>query len=384
MATNRIIPPQPEQHEARPGEALPAELEQQQRQDRRLRRTLQAGAVAQIVVGVAVVLAICYLAKLVLVTLLVSVMLALMLEPVVALLQRVRVPRPAGALVAVLLLLGACWGASYAFYNRAVSFANELPSYSEKIRALVAPVIQQTQDIKQTTEKILPAATQTSKKAVPVKVENAGGSDVITKNVGMVTELVTTLSFIPFLVYFMLGWREQGRARTVKLFRPELRSNAFVTLGQISVMMRGFIAGNFAMGVFMGLISMLVFGLLGLKYFYFLGLISGFLSLVPYLGVALAAIPPLVAGLGTLSHTGLLIVAATVLGLHVFCLNVLYPKFLGKRLQLNPLVVTMSLLIWGWIWGAPGLVLAVPVTGAIKIVCDNFRPLQRFGEWMGE
>jgi predicted PurR-regulated permease PerM len=105
---------------------------------------------------------------------------------------------------------------------------------------------------------------------------------------------------------------------------------------------------------------------------------------VPYLGVALALIPPLVAGLGTLSSTGFVIVVATVLGLHVFSLNVLYPKFLGKRLQLNPLVVTMALLIWGWIWGAPGLVLAVPVTGAIKIVCDNFRPLQRFGEWMGD
>jgi predicted PurR-regulated permease PerM len=384
MAIHRIIPPQTEQLEARPGEALSPEQEQQQRQERRLRRTLHAAAASEIVVGVAVVLAICYLAKLVLVTLLVSVLLAFMLEPVVGLLERVRVPRAAGALIAVLLLLGACWGASYFFYYRAVSFAHELPGYSEKLRSLMAPVVQQTKDIKQTTEKILPSEAQTSKKAVPVKVENTGGPDVITKNVGVVTELAMTLSFIPFLVYFMLGWREQGRARTVQLFRPELRSNAFVALGQISVMMRGFIVGNFIMGAFMGLISTLVFALLGLKYFYFLGFISGFLSLVPYLGVALAVIPPLVAGLGTLSNTGLLILAATVLGLHVFSLNVLYPKFLGKRLQLNPLVVTMSLLIWGWIWGAPGLVLAVPVTGAIKIVCDNFRPLQRFGDWMGD
>ncbi|HET7872638.1 MAG TPA: AI-2E family transporter [Terriglobales bacterium] len=378
MAVHRINPPHEEQ-------ALSPELQQKEIQERRLRRTLQAAGVAHIVVGVAVVLVICYLAKLVLVTLLVSVLLAFMLEPLVGLLRRARVPRSVGALIAVLLLVGACWVASYFFYNRAVSFIHELPGYSQKIRDLISPLLKQTKDITQTTQKIIPPATEGSKKAVPVKVENTGAApDIVTKNVGIVTELALTLSFIPFLVYFMLSWLDHGRDRTVQLFRPDLRSNAFTALRQISVMMRGFILGNFIMGLFMSIVSTVVFGLLGVHYFYFLGFISGFLSLVPYLGVALALIPPLVAGLGTLSSTGFVIVVATVLGLHVFSLNVLYPKFLGKRLQLNPLVVTMALLIWGWIWGAPGLVLAVPVTGAIKIVCDNFRPLQRFGEWMGD
>jgi predicted PurR-regulated permease PerM len=377
MAIHRITAPQEQ--------PLSPELQQQQIQERRLQRTMKAAAIAQIVLGVAVVLVICYLAKLVLVTLLVSVLLAFMLEPLVVLLNRVRIPRSIGALVAVLVLLGACWGATYFFYSRAVSFIHELPSYSQKVRGMISPVVKQTKDLKQTTEKIIPPATEASKKAVPVKVENTGAApDIVTKNVGMVTELVLTLSFIPFLVYFMLSWLDHGRERTVQLFRPDLRSNAFTALRQISVMMRGFILGNFIIGIFISAISTVVFGLLDLHYFYFLGFISGFLSLVPYLGVALALIPPLVAGLGTLTSTGFIIVVATVLGLHVFSLNVLYPKFLGKRLQLNPLVVTLSLLIWGWIWGAPGLVLAVPVTGAIKIVCDNFRPLQRFGEWMGD
>jgi predicted PurR-regulated permease PerM len=377
MAIHRITAPQEQ--------PLSPELQQQQLQERRLQRTMKAAAIAQIVVGVAVVLVICYLAKLVLVTLLVSVLLAFMLEPLVALLKRARIPRSIGALVAVLVLLGVCWGATYFFYSRALSFIHDLPSYSQKVRGMLSPVVKQTKDLQQTTEKIIPPATEASKKAVPVKVENTGGApDLVTKNVGMVTEVALTLSFIPFLVYFMLSWLDHGRDRTVQLFRPDLRGNAFTALRQISVMMRGFILGNFIMGIFMSLISTVVFGLLGLHYFYFLGIISGFLSLVPYLGVALAIIPPIVAGLGTLNSTGLLIVVATVLALHVFSLNVLYPKFLGKRLQLNPLVVTLALLIWGWIWGAPGLVLAVPVTGAIKIVCDNFRPLQRFGEWMGD
>ena len=115
-------------------------------------------------------------------------------------------------------------------------------------------------------------------------------------------------------------------------------------------MMKSFIAGNFVIGLFMGICSMVIFGFLGVPYFYFIGFISGFLSLMPYLGIVVAVLPPLAAGIGVMSDTRLLLVAATVFGLHMLAMNVLYPKILGSRLQLNPLVVTISLLIWGFIW----------------------------------
>ena len=77
-------------------------------------------------------------------------------------------------------------------------------------------------------------------------------------------------------------------------------------------------------------------------------------------------------------------IVVTVLGLHMVALNVLYPKFLGNRLQLNPLAVTMSLLVWGWLWGAMGLLLAIPITAAMKIVFDHVEALKPFGTWIGE
>lgn len=389
MATNRIIPP-PEQpgpqltsKEAADAEAL-AKAELEQRQERKFKNALRAGAVAQVVIGMLAVLAVCYVAKLVLVTLLFSVLIAFTLEPVVNLLQRFRMPRSAGSFLAVLLLCGAAWAASYFFYNRAISFAHELPKYSQQIRGKLSRVTKQTNDLKETTQKILPGEAQKSKNAVPVKVESNSGSELFTQGLGTVTEVLAAIAFVPFLVYFMLSWQEHARTKTVELFRPENRTTAYVTLGQISTMMRSFIAGNFIIGLFMGAISVAVFGFLGLPYFYFLGFISGFLSLMPYFGIILGAIPPLAAGIGILTGSGMLIIVATVLGLHLFSMNVLYPKIIGKRLQLNPLLVTISILIWGWIWGALGLILAVPVTGVIKIVCDNVASLRRFGDWMGE
>ena len=383
MATNRIIPPA-EQPGPQLADQTALQEELQQRQEVKYKNTLRAGAAAQITLSVIAVLVVCYLAKMVLVTLLVSVLIAFTLEPLVRLLERVRLPRPAGSILAVLLLCGVVWAGSYFFYNRAIEFAHQLPKYSQKIRGKLAGITKQTNDIKQTTQNILPGETQKSKNAVPVKVESSGTTDFFTQGLGTITEVLACIAFIPFLVYFMLSWQEHARTKTVQLFRPENRSTAYVTLGQISTMMRSFIAGNFMIGLFMSAVSIVVFGFLGLPYFYFLGVISGFLSLMPYLGVVLAAVPPLAAGIGSLHDSGVIIIIATVLGLHLFSMNVLYPKVIGKRLQLNPLLVTIALLIWGWIWGALGLVLAVPIMGVIKIVCDHVTSLRRFGEWMGE
>jgi len=73
-----------------------------------------------------------------------------------------------------------------------------------------------------------------------------------------------------------------------------------------------------------------------------------------------------------------------VLGLHLFALNILYPKLLGNRLQLNPLAVTIALLLWAWLWGAVGLLLAIPITAAMKIIFDHVEALKPYGVWLGE
>jgi len=384
MATNRIIPPAPEQlmPEEAPDNHL-AEKELDKKEERQLNAALHTGAVAQVIVGATVILTICYIAKLVLVTLLISILLAFMLEPVVNLLEKVRLPRPAGAFLSILVMLAAVYAGSYFLYGRAMSFVHELPKYSDRIRAHLAHVRQQTSELEKTTQQVLPPE-KNGKKPLPVTVENQGAPGMVTESLGAVTEVVLTLIFIPFLTYFMLSWQEHARTKSVQLFRPEYRTTAYVTLGRISTMMKGFIAGNFAIGMFMSVCSVVIFGFLGVPYFYFLGFISGFLSLMPYLGIPLAMLPPIAAGFGVMSDTRLLMVGATVLGLHLLAMNVLYPKILGSRLQLNPLVVTISLLIWGFIWGAMGLILAVPIMAAVKIICDHVASLRPIGEWMGE
>ncbi len=334
---------------------------------------------AQVIMATAVVLALCYVAKPVLIVLLVSVLLAFMLAPVVDGLQRVRVPRSVGAVVALLVLCAVLYGTVFFFYNRAIAFVHELPRYTEKIREEVGKLQQQAHRIQSTTS-ILPS----EKPEATIKVQQERDWMTLTQGAGAVWDVALTVSFVPFLVYFMLTWQEHARAATVMLFRLEHRNTAYVTLGRISAMIRSFLVGNLLMGVFMGAASTVVFWILHLPYFYFVGFISGFISLLPYLGPIVAIIPPLAAGLGQLRGGGVLVILITVFGLHIFAINVFYPKLIGKRLQLNPLVVTISLLVWGWIWGAVGLVLAVPITAALKIIFDHVESLRPYGAWLGE
>lgn len=345
------------------------------------RRMLRLQTAALIILASAAVLTLIYLSKLILTVALISILLAFVLAPVADLLVRFNVPRGFSALLSVLLLVSCLGFASYASYSRALDFAREVPKYKARIQELGAKIREQAETIQKTTETVLPDTED--KKTITVR-QSSSWTDLLSRNASSVSEVFLTLSFIPFLVFFMLSWQDHVRSATVMLFSMENRNSAYVMLGLIARMIRSFIVGNFVIGVFLSACSIALFGLIGLPYFYFLGLISGFVSLIPYIGVLLAIFPPLVADLGHLTTGVALLIIGTVLGLHLFGMNVLYPKILGKRLQLNPLAVTLSLLFWGWLWGAMGFVLAVPITGAFKIICDHIEPLRPYGVWLGE
>jgi predicted PurR-regulated permease PerM len=349
-----------------------------------LHASIKAGSVAQIVIAVVAVIGLLYLLKLVMVTTFASILLAFVLEPFVSRTTRAGIPRAIGALFAVILVLVLAGGLTYFFYSRAVDFATQLPKYSGKIRSTLADVRAQTNKIEESTRSVI-ASPKSAKAPLAVEVQEAPGlSRLISAGSGTFGEVLLAVTFVPFLVFFMLTWKDHVHSTTVRLFPKEHRLIAHRTVSRISAMIRSFIAGNVLIGMAGAVLSTLVFWRLGIPYFYFLGVISGFTSLIPYLGVFLALLPPLAAGIGLVTKTGALIVLITVVGFHLFAMNILYPKIVGKRLRLNPLAVTLSLLFWAWIWGSMGLILAVPLVGATKIICDYVDSLRGLGAWLGD
>jgi len=328
------------------------------------------------IVGIAGILALCYYGETVLVIMLVAILLAFILAPIVDLLTRIRLPRGLAALVAILLLLGAVAGLVYYSYNQAATLMQDLPKYMSTVREEVVRFRQQAESLEG-----LP--TSPEHQVVDVRT-GADWPEFLRNTFGSATTAILAASFVPFLVYFMLTWQQHVRSATVMLFPLQHRHTVYVTLGLISAMIRSFMVGNLLIGLSIGAVSTIVFGIVGVPFFYFVGFISGVLSIVPYMGLLLALVPPIFVSIGHLQAQEFVAILITVFGLHVIALNVLYPKFLGKRLQLNPLAVAMALLLWGVLWGAMGLILAIPITAAMKIVFDHVTSLKPYADWLGE
>jgi predicted PurR-regulated permease PerM len=348
-----------------------------------LRGSVQATVVAQFVIAIAAAVGLIYLLKLVLVTILFSALLAFALDPMVVALAKIRVPRAIGSAIALLLFIALSLALTFFFYNRAMDFLDELPQYSVTIRENLQKLQAQADKLENSTRSLMPEGK--GKKPIPVQVQQAPGlTKLISSGASQFGDLALAIGFVPFLIYFMLTWKSHIHSATLAVFPKEKRLVAYRTIGRISEMVRSFIVGNLVVGLLNAAASTLIFGYVHLPYFYFLGVISAFVGLVPYLGLFFALLAPLAAGMGVLTKTQLFIVFVTVIVLHLVSMNVLYPKVIGRRLRLNPLVVALSLLFWAWIWGAFGLILAVPLMAATKIICDYIEPLQGLGSWLGD
>ena len=349
-----------------------------------LQSSIQAGTIAQIVIAAIAVIGLIYLLKLVLVTALVSVLLAYVLEPPVKWLGRLRIPRWLGALLVVSAVLAMLGGLAYYSYNSAVQFADQVPTYSARIRNTVGSVRYRADRMAEQARSIV-ESPKDDKHVLAVKVEDMPGiAGLISRNSDTLLDFSLAAGFVPFLVYFMLTLKDHSHIATVRLFPKEHRLLAHRTVGTISAMIRTYIVANVLIGLLNTVLCTLIFWSLGIRYSYFIGALSGFIGLVPYLGVFASLLPPLAGGVDTLNKTGIMVVILTLVGLHLITMNVLYPKFVGKRLQLNPLGVSLSLLFWAWIWGPIGLILAMPILGATKIVCDYVEPLRGVGQWLGD
>jgi predicted PurR-regulated permease PerM len=378
------------------------------------------------VIAAGVVISILYLGRVFFITAIFAVIIALILEPFVGLLTRARLPRPVATFFVGLVALLVLYFGGLAAYNQLSSLVGDAPEFQQRLGALITGITDKIQDVEDKTAHMLvpvrksaesvdsapapstPPPTRSQKRArktaeapapAPVPVPVVPGAiqevrihddrnpigDYIYARLGTVYEFILMASFVPFLVYFMLSWRDHIYRSFLRFFEGPDRMAAARSLEGVAEMARAFVVGNFMIGVMLAVLSWIAFAIIRIPYPFLVGSLSGSLSLVPYIGLPLALVPPILAALagGASSSVGLF-AFLIVLILHLTAMNVLYPKIVGARVHLNPLVVTFSLMFWGFLWGAAGLLLAIPITAGIKAVCDNLTDLRPWGRFLGD
>ncbi|HEV8413449.1 MAG TPA: AI-2E family transporter [Bryobacteraceae bacterium] len=356
--------------------------------------------------------ALLYYGQVFFITVIIAFMIAFLLEPAVRILMRIHMPRGLASFLVCALWLGCLYFAGLGLYTEVVAMTDDLPAYGARINQIVDSAAVRVEGLEQNVYRTLVPKRFQDQEAVPPPPEPAGirGKKkpgeatpvapyvqevrVRQEPTVMVSYIYDYLrsfysvllmaSFIPFLVYFILSWGDHLRARLLFTLEGEPRYTVAKALDGVGDMVRAYVVGNFLLGVLLSVASGILFAAVNLPYWPVVGPLSGFLSLVPYIGMPLALIPPMIAALPKDEPALYLFLLVGVGLLHLFALNLLYPKFVGSRVHLNPLAVTIALMLWGMMWGGIGLILAIPITAGIKAICDNVTSLKPYGRLLGD
>jgi predicted PurR-regulated permease PerM len=328
----------------------------------------------------AVILLFFYYAAGVVITLLLSVLLAYFLDPAVEFLERFRVPRTIGALLMVLLLVCVIGAAGYGLWERGSDFAANWSSYRVILRQATSSLQVKLSGLEGGVSDL------TTPSGVPKPVAPAADSGVVRtlflRGIGSLYALVLEGTFVPFLVFFMLAGKREAWHATLQLFPISRRTQVKETLDDLRGVLRDYLIGMCVVTLVVIACSSIFFLALGLDYPVLGGITSGLCNMVPYLGAVLAWVPGFFLAIlkwKAVSHFG--IIAVVLTGIHVVAQNLIAPQLVGRQVQLNAVAITISLLFWGWVWGGMGLILAIPITAALRVICDHtdsWRPVARW------
>jgi predicted PurR-regulated permease PerM len=287
-----------------------------------------------------------------------------------------------GALLVLMAVTAMFIGLGFLIADRAEQFLTAWPRYSAALRHVTTAFDRQISTVEKQVEAIAPA--QERGRATVRTVEAPPVREWLFQGVGSLYSILLAGTFVPFLVFFMLAAKPRIWKATMELFPDEHQERVKEALDKVSSMLRSYVAGNALTALILMLCSWGFFLAIHLEYPFVAGGVSGLLNLVPYLGVVLAWIPPFLIGMAQWNKVGPYVgVAAGLTLLHFIGLNILMPAIVGRRVHLNALAVTVAFLFWGWLWGGIGLILAIPITATIKVICDHVDGWEPIGHWLG-
>ena len=321
------------------------------------------------------------------------------LDPIVDRLQRVHVPRVIGAGLAVALIVGACSFVTYGLLDDGLRVVEELPEAARKIRTKwVANInreptaIDKVQDAARAIDDAAAAATAPeppAKGVARVRIEEPvfRTSDyLLWSSVGAVS-LVGQAALVLFLAFFLLVYDDLFKRKLVENIGPTLGRKRITVqiLNDIASQIERYILIQLLTSVVVGVATGLALWAIGLANPWVWAVAAGVFNIVPYFGPLIVAAALGVVGYLQFESIGMALgvagVAMLITTLEGFWLT---PLLMGKVAEMNRIAIFAGIMFWSWLWGVPGMLLAIPMLMVAKVVCDRIEGLQAFGKMLGE
>jgi putative heme transporter len=321
-----------------------------------------------------------YLLADVVMPLLFSIIFAMLLYPAAIWLEKLGLGRIGSILVTLLGFAVVLAGLFFALGYQISSFTDMMPQLTEKLNASIDVLQKWASDQFHISQRRQIAELEKYGKNA---AQNSGS--VVTTVLSTTTNLLGNMSLVPLYIFFLLYYRDMFTEFFYKVFKGTKKTKINSVLHQIYEVVHSYLSGIFIVTLIVGTLNSLGLMALGIQSAIFFGFLAALLLIIPYIGLLIGGLLPLIVALVTKDSPMYAVGVAGVFFVVQFLEgNVITPYVVGSKVSINSLAAIVGLLLGSALWGIGGMVLALPLLAILKVVFDAVPALQPYGYLLGE
>ncbi len=323
-----------------------------------------------------------YFARALILPFILAFLLNFLLRPVVRALNKINIPELAGAALVLIALLGGMGYGMIRLSRPAAEWIDKAPESLHQIESKVGFLRKPLEGVNHAVEELKTITRMGAEKKPEVEIYPPGIADAVLTGT---REVIVKSSIMFILLYFLLASGDLFLRKLIKLF-PDLHKKKQIVriVREVEHHTSRYLYTVTIINMFMGVSIGIGMYLIGMPNPVLWGVMAGFLIFLPYIGPMIGISIVTVVAFLTFSSIGRVLLAPGIyLALETIQGQIVTPMVLGLRFTLNPVVIFVWLIFWGWMWGILGAMLAFPMLAIFKILCDHIQPLALIGEFLG-
>lgn len=357
-----------------------------------VRTVAKARGIALTILAVLAILFFLQWAQKFLIPLVLGIFIAYTLNPVVGWLVRIRVPRAIGTAFVMLVICGGAIAAGNTLYREFNSILVSMPEAAKKISRAVTRTqngpnpVQQMEKAAQEIERAAGVSQGARKPAAPATPAIKVREWLLEGSLGALS-LITQLTMVLFLVFFLLLAGDTFKRKLVKITGPTLsnKRTAVQIMDEIHDSVQSYMFMLLVTNVMLAFMMWVAFLWIGMENAGAWAVAAGLLHIIPYFGPLLITITSGISAFLQFESLPIaLLVAGCSLGIATFVGTFVTTWMTGKLVKMNPTAVFVGLLFWGWLWGMWGMLLGIPIIVVIKVVSEHVDSMNPIAELLGE
>ncbi|HMH34863.1 MAG TPA: AI-2E family transporter [Puia sp.] len=333
-----------------------------------------------IFVGVYLFLYTLYIGREILIPIVYSFIFSILLSPFVNFMERKKINRIAAISIAVLVVLICTGVLIYFIASQLGMFNNALPMMGQKFNTLQGQIAQWLSvHFNLSIQQIDGWFARTRSELM------SNGNSMIGKTIVTLSGILVLIFLIPVYVFMILYYEPLLLVFTKKIFNKVHHEKLEEVLIQTKRIVQSYLNGLLIEAVIIGTLNSAALLIIGVDYAILLGIIGALLNMIPFIGGIIAVALPMAIALFTKDSGSysILILMAYIL-IQFFDNHFITPKIVASKVRINALIAVIVVLIGNALWGIPGMFLAIPVTGILKVIFENIEALKPFAFLLGD